>query len=534
MQDEHDKTPAPSLFGSGPGRTGRQIAVPALICLVFILASDLLFYGHAVGWTAGAFGLLLLTVLLLWERHVPRSLPQWIAVLATASLFLLCFEQPTIRVLLLGWLGLATVALQSREGASGGAVWLKRWFLFGALGWMQFLADLAGLKASEKAPDDADEEENEGTKGLGAAGCLIPLLLGTLFLALFAIANPIISGWFAGITDWLEGLEERLLSPGRILLWVLVGLWVWALLRFYSGQKASPGAATEPAETAEGTRRGTRLLLRCLVVFNAIFALQTVMDIRYLWAGADLPDGMTYAEYAHRGAYPLVAAALLAAVFVLVAFRRHVRGRAMRWARGLVYLWLAQNVLLVFSAAWRLRLYVGAYSLTRLRTAAAIWMLLVACGLVWILVRIVFRRTGAWLINVNLLTALAILYACCFVNFDGTIARFNVHHSAELGGDGPSLDISYLEHLGPEALPALLHFRDNVEPGRPRENAVKTIVDLRMELHRKVEDPMGWTWRRHRIADHVRDAYPARVRPHTSSTSSSRAEGGLRCASPGG
>lgn len=268
MQDEHDKTAAPSLFGSGSGLTGRQTVVPALICLGFILAADLLFYGHAVGWTAGAFGLLLLTVLLLWEQHVPRSLPQWIAVLGTASLFLLCFEQPTIRVLLLGWVGLATVALQSREGASGGVVWLKRWFLFGALGWMQFLADLAGMERSEKTRDDADEEENEGTKGLGAAGFLIPLLLGTLFLALFAIANPIISGWVEGITDWLEGLEERLLSPGRILLWVLVGLWVWALLRFYSGQKASPDAATEPAETAEGTRWETRLLLRCLVVHN--------------------------------------------------------------------------------------------------------------------------------------------------------------------------------------------------------------------------------------------------------------------------
>jgi hypothetical protein len=31
---------------------------------------------------------------------------------------------------------------------------------------------------------------------------------------------------------------------------------------------------------------------------------------------------MTLAEYAHRGAYPLIVTALLAALFVLIAFRQ--------------------------------------------------------------------------------------------------------------------------------------------------------------------------------------------------------------------
>jgi len=38
-----------------------------------------------------------------------------------------------------------------------------------------------------------------------------------------------------------------------------------------------------------------------------LFAIQTVLDIQYLWRGAALPDGMSYATYAHRGAYPLIA-----------------------------------------------------------------------------------------------------------------------------------------------------------------------------------------------------------------------------------
>ena len=62
-------------------------------------------------------------------------------------------------------------------------------------------------------------------------------------------------------------------------------------------------------------------MMRSLVLFNLLFAVQTGMDIHYLWRGAALPDGMTYAAYAHRGAYPLIVTALLAAAFVIVAMR---------------------------------------------------------------------------------------------------------------------------------------------------------------------------------------------------------------------
>ena len=48
------------------------------------------------------------------------------------------------------------------------------------------------------------------------------------------------------------------------------------------------------------------------LALNALFALQTAMDMTYLWGGVALPDRMTYASYAHRGAYPLIVTALLA------------------------------------------------------------------------------------------------------------------------------------------------------------------------------------------------------------------------------
>jgi hypothetical protein len=47
-------------------------------------------------------------------------------------------------------------------------------------------------------------------------------------------------------------------------------------------------------------------VLRSAVLFNLLFAVQTALDIAYLWGHSALPAGMTYAAYAHRGAYPLI------------------------------------------------------------------------------------------------------------------------------------------------------------------------------------------------------------------------------------
>ena len=169
---------------------------------------------------------------------------------------------------------------------------------------------------------------------------------------------------------------------------------------------ARPGSAS-----ARRRRRGPEIdlpgvspasIALSLAAFNLIFALQNGLDIAFLWSGAPLPEGMTLAEYAHRGAYPLIATALLAALFVLVTLRPGSPTAESPLVRRLVYAWIAQNVVLVASTMLRTVDYIEAYSLTRLRIAALIWMALVAIGLVLICVRLWRGKSGAWLINANL------------------------------------------------------------------------------------------------------------------------------------
>ena len=226
-------------------------------------------------------------------------------------------------------------------------------------------------------------------------------------------------------------------------------------------------------------------------MFNAVFAVQTILDVIYLFGGLKLPDGMSYAQYAHRGSYPLVVTALLAAGFVLIAYRPGPATRETTSLRRVVLLWLAQNVFLTFTAAWRLHLYANVYSLTRLRVAAAIWMLLVALGLAWIGLRITGGRSNRWLVNRTLTTTLIVLYLCCFVNFENKIAWHNARHCREAGGEGYYLDWSYMQQLGPEAIPALkwLQARGIAQTKNDALSKLESQVSLQLQNWR------GWTYR---------------------------------------
>jgi hypothetical protein len=150
---------------------------------------------------------------------------------------------------------------------------------------------------------------------------IVPLGVFAVFLALFSSANPLIEHRLMQID--FRALFDLLVSQ-RTVFWGLVACVVWPLLRRRIRRTPAPKqehrtVAAEPADL--DYLLGVQAVLRALILFNVLFALQTGLNLTYLWGGASLPDGMSHAEYAHRGAYPLVVTALLAAGFVLIAMR---------------------------------------------------------------------------------------------------------------------------------------------------------------------------------------------------------------------
>ncbi|CCV10558.1 DUF4173 domain-containing protein [Mesorhizobium sp. STM 4661] len=342
---------------------------------------------------------------------------------------------------------------------------------------------------------------------------IMPLVLGAVFLALFGAANPVIEYWFSLVH--LFALLKLIQLP-RLIFWLVVLAGVWAFLRprlprFLRriprlapavSAKAPPSKKT--ATTIEDIVFGKAAILRALIVFNILFAVQTALDAAYLWGGVALPDGLTYAAYAHRGAYPLIVTALLAAGFVLAALRPGSATSGDPLIRYLVYAWVAQNIALVVSSILRLDLYIGIYALTYWRVAAFVWMGLVTAGLALIIGRIALEKPNEWLLSANLLTLSATLYACSFINFAALIANYNVDHSLEMTGQGIKLDFAYLHSLGPGALPALDRFIEQqsktIAVGEPTYRALLAVHKSDKARYRTAQENWrAWSFRDWRL-----------------------------------
>ena len=339
------------------------------------------------------------------------------------------------------------------------------------------------------------------------AGWIVPVALGGVFVLLFAEANPLIDSWLAHINprNWFHAVD-----PPRVFFWLVTGLLVWPFLslRGYSTLRNHlvdqleylPDNQASVAKSIPAIDRS--MVVRSLVIFNLLFAVQTGLDIVYLWGGAALPHGMSYATYAHRGAYPLILTALLAAAFVLATMRPGSETERSHLVRGLVYLWTGQNVVLVISSILRLDLYVEVYSLTCLRVAAFIWMGLVATGLMLIAARIALQRSNMWLVSTNLASLGIVLYVCSFVNFPSLIAGYNVTHSREVR-PGASSSMRLISARWPAGNPAFdrwFEFSPVVTA-----QALQWRNSAARELLQNQQNWRAWTYRNTTLAHYLRE-----------------------------
>lgn len=280
----------------------------------------------------------------------------------------------------------------------------------------------------------------------------LPVVGCTIILTLFSAANPVIEQAL-GALYWPTFGDETI---ARIIIAAVVFAAAWAILRprlsafisnrqptSYIAPNAIPGVSVLSVAIS-------------LILFNLLFFLQNAMDAVWLWGFAPLPDGMTLAQYAHRGAYPLIATAIFAAVFVLVTLRPGSETASVPLIRRLVVLWVAQNVFLVASSMLRTLDYVAAYSLTELRLYALVWMALVGVGLILICARMLLGKSAGWLINANLITSGLVLTTLCFVDASAVAAQWNVRHAREIDGTGAALDVHYLRNRGTAALIPLI------------------------------------------------------------------------------
>ena len=470
----------------------------AMLCLLLAGLADFLFYMEGLGWAVGIYTFIILWALLFFNPGLAHTTPGKVVIAINTVLVFALIENPSGLTITLSFLGITSMALLSHPGWTHNALmWLRGVFDFWAQNVFRVLNDAKLLKFLFQG------EDNQNRTGIQLKNWILPLGLSLVFVILFAGANPILIHWL-DLINWNWFFD--LFTLERTLLWSLAIILCWPLLqpKFRLKQTSQQEGDFKEVKALVHFLFSRESILYSLILFNLLFSVQTFMDLIYLWGGTALPDRMSYAEYAHRGAYPLIATALLAGAFVLVALRPGSETEGTRSIRTLVYCWIGQNVFLVISSIWRTALYIEEYSLTYLRLAALIWMGLVALGLVLLVLRILWTRSNIWLINLNGITLLTVLLMCSFINLGSVVAQFNVGHCKEVSGKGPALDLKYLREIGPASLPALNWFQQHGRRYNYKMSQVlKLETNLQDALSQKLERWRAWTFRRYRLSQNT-------------------------------
>jgi hypothetical protein len=200
------------------------------------------------------------------------------------------------------------------------------------------------------------------------------------------------------------------------------------------------------------------IVLTCV---DLLFAAFVVVQFAYFFGGREniKVDGLTYAEYARRGFFELVAIAVM--VLGLSLWLDHVTerrdaGREQTVFRALAVLLIALTVVVLVSAARRMALYEDAYGFTRLRVYTHVFMPWLGVTLGAFVLSLFRVREHIFSLGL-LIAAIGCLATLNVMNVDGYIASRNIARYR----DGAELDTVYLQTLSLDAVPAVVDLYDD-------------------------------------------------------------------------
>ncbi len=461
------------------------------------VATDILFRGNAPGVNVPLDVALLLAAgaLAAGPSRIRRvdPLDAWLAPAALAfALFVALRADPALVVVdvlgagILGGAALAALGGRALMRADAGQVVAAAGemvfaALVGAIPLAGALRPRRGARTGRSAPPWA---------GPVVRGTLVAVPLLVVFAALFAAADAVFAAAAGRVLELpfdlpLADLVER--GAGMaIVAWVAAGVLVvaagrWAhivplsmprpfelwpgagVARVGDGSPVDGGpasSATDPGGERPGRLRiGNLEALVVLVLVDALFAVFVALQVAYLFGGLDILDaaGLTYAEYARRGFFELLAAAALAAAVVATLDTR-VRRRSRGFVAAALGLLGLTGVTLV-SSFLRLRLYQDAYGWTELR----FWVLLsigwLAAALLALGLLVVLGRSGR-LVQVLGALGVAGMLVANLVGPQGFVAARNLERAINPAlvppGGRAGLDEAYLATLGDDAVPVMV------------------------------------------------------------------------------
>lgn len=279
-------------------------------------------------------------------------------------------------------------------------------------------------------------------------GLILSLPFLFIFLLLLSSADLVFKRYIGSLFDF--HLAPEAISRSILILFV-ASLFLGAYALLFTRNKQDQEPKTREKKLSLGTVEASMVLGS--VAF--LFLIFVVIQITYLFGGQSniTATGFTYAEYARKGFFELIAVAIISLALIL-AIKSSTIQRTLQ--QKVVFMWLSgvviiEVLIIMLSAHRRLGLYEQAYGFTALRLYSHLFIGLLAVVFTLLLVHILRERRENQFAFQVFLVLIAFLGITNLLNPDAFIARQNIQR---FNRDG-KVDLRYLTDLSEDAVPEI-------------------------------------------------------------------------------
>ena len=279
-------------------------------------------------------------------------------------------------------------------------------------------------------------------------GLVIALPILLIVLPLLASSDAVFSNLLGRIFDIDLNLEGLRTLIGIIVMITCVFFISYALICRLSDRSSFLDTPVPDRRT-----KNPLTAITISVVLLIVYGLYCAIQVIYLFMGyGTLPEGYTYAEYVHEGFYQLVFVCIINLILVLMCRKYSQENTVLKVMLTLIS---ACTFIMIFSSAYRMMLYIGAYGLTFLRLYVLWALVVIGLAMAGTCVYIYFPGMPFYRYSLMVLTITWAVFALARPDYH--IAKYNLTHDF-------ARDEHYImNNLSADAAPAVYRYANDDE-----------------------------------------------------------------------
>lgn len=289
-----------------------------------------------------------------------------------------------------------------------------------------------------------DEKKNKNIKYI-LIGILIgcPMLL--ILIELLSSADQIFSRVVG--TTFHHLWNQIVFSPNVFIVLLLFILGFFGIYCFLSALTLN----NMPEWKQRKDKKNPLTAITFLSMITVIYLIFCGIQMIFLFTGGKLlPEGYTYAEYAHQGFFQLLFVCMFNLVLVVSCIAIF---QINKFLRALLLVFSGCTYIMIASSAYRMLLYIHTYHLSFLRVLVLWFLAMLVVLMAGVIINIVKEKFHLFRYCMTVVTVCYLIFS--FGRADYLIASYNV---AQMGNSISYEDITYLTNLSMDAAPALSRY----------------------------------------------------------------------------